>query len=182
MEARTNEIEDENTDRNKSVGRRKIQGKLLWSFMIIIALTLVVIAITLISQTYARRTINELVQVHSKIARLSLETENTLRVMQGYEKDFLLQHERIGIREAKEKYLDPFITGGGQTYQTLSEIQNLAVSQEERAAAQSATDSINEYLSAFVGTVDILELRVDKEFGELVNLDASMVALGEAKK
>jgi len=72
--------------------------------MIIIALTLVVIAITLISQTYARRTINELVQVHSKIARLSLETENTLRVMQGYEKDFFLQHERIGIREAKEKY------------------------------------------------------------------------------
>jgi len=29
MDARTNEIEDENTDRNKSVGRRKIQGKLL---------------------------------------------------------------------------------------------------------------------------------------------------------
>jgi len=180
MEARTNEIEDENTDIIKSVGRRKIQGKLLWSFMIIIALTLVVIAITLISQTYARRTINELVQVHSKIARLSLETENALRVMQGYEKDFLLQHERIGIREAKEKYLGPFITGGGQTYQTLSEIQNLAVSPAEKEAAQSAMDSINEYLSAFVGTVDILELRVDKEFGELVNLDASMVALGEA--
>ncbi len=182
MEAITNEIEDEKTEIIQSVGRRKIQGKLLWSFMIIIALTLLVIAITLISQTYARRTINDLVQVHGKIARLSLETENTLRVMQGYEKDFLLQHERIGIREAKEKYLGPFITEGGQTYQTLSEIQNLAVSQEEKEQAQLATDSINEYLSAFVGTVDILERRVDKEFGELVNLETSLVALGEAAK
>ena len=182
MEAITNEIEDEKTDTIQSVGRRKIQGKLLWSFMIIIALTLLVIAITLISQTYARRTINDLVQVHGKIARLSLETEKTLRVMEGYEKDFLLQHERIGIREAKEKYLGPFITEGGRTYQTLSEIQSLAVSPEEKEQAQSATDSINEYLSAFVGTVDILERRVDKEFGELVNLEASLVALGEAAK
>jgi twitching motility protein PilJ len=182
MEAITNEIEDAKTEIIQSVGRRKIQGKLLWSFMIIIALTLLVIAITLISQTYARRTINDLVQVHGKIARLSLETENTLRVMERYEKDFLLQHERIGIREAKEKYLGPFITEGGQTYHTLSEIQNLAVSQEEKEQAQLATDSINEYLSAFVGTVDILERRVDKEFGELVNLEASLVALGEAAK
>lgn len=182
MEAITNEIEDENTDIIRSVGRRKIQGKLLWSFMIIIALTLLVIAITLISQTYARQTINDLVQVHGKIARLSLETENTLRVMQGYEKDFLLQHERLGIREAKEKYLDPFISRGGQTYKTLTEIQSLAVSPEDKQQAELATDSINEYLSAFVGTVDILERRVDKEFGELVNLEASVVALGEATK
>jgi twitching motility protein PilJ len=41
-------------------------------------------------------------------------------------------------------------------------------------------DSINEYLSAFVGTVNILELRVDKEFGELVKLQESMDVLANA--
>ena len=160
------------------VGRRKIRGKLLWSFMTLIALTLVVIAITLISQTYSQRTINELVRVHGKIARLSLETDKTLRVMQGYEKDLLLNHEKVGIRKAKELYLDPFVKFGGEAYQTLYQIQQLSTAPQDIDAAQSAMDSLNEYLSAFVGTVNILELRVDKEFGELVKLRQSLDALG----
>lgn len=183
MEAINTGIEEEKTDNVQAVGRRKIRSKLLWSFMILIALTLLVIAITLISQTYAQRTINDLVQVHGKIARLSLETEKTLRLMQSYEKDFLLQHERIGIRDAKEQYLTPFIEQGGEAYRTLYEIQSLseaAADTEAAQSAQSAMDSINEYLSAFVGTVNILELRVDKEFGELVKLQESLDALGEA--
>lgn len=183
MEEITKGMEEESIDNIQNVGRRKIQGKLLWSFMILIALTLLVIAITLISQTYAQRTINDLVQVHGKIARLSLETEKTLRLMQSYEKDLLLQHERIGIREAQEKYLTPFTELGGEAYRTLYEIQTLseaAGDTEAAASAQSATNSITEYLSTFVDTVSILELRVDKEFGELAKLQDSVDALGEA--
>jgi twitching motility protein PilJ len=159
-------------------GRRKIRTKLLWSFMTLIALTLVVIAITLISQTYAQKTIEALVKVHGKIARLSLETENTLGVMQRYEKDFLLSHELKGIREAKELYLNPFIARGGEAYSTLYQIQQLAKTPQQVSSAQTAMDSINEYLSAFVGTANILELRVDKEFGELVKLRQSLDNLG----
>lgn len=159
-------------------GRQKIRTKLLWSFMTMIALTLVVIAITLISQTYAQKTIEALVQVHGKIARLSLETENTLRVMQRYEKEFLLNHEKKGIREAKDLYLNPFIALGGEAYRTLYQIQQLAKNPKDIDVAQTAMDSINEYLSAFVGTVNILELRVDKEFGELVKLRQSLDNLG----
>jgi len=159
-------------------GRRKIRTKLLWSFIILIAMTLAVIAITVISQTYAQKTIEDLVQVHGRIARLSLETENTLRVMQRYEKDFLLNHENKGIREAKELYLNPFIALGGDAYRTLYQIQQLAKTPKDVGVAQTAMDSINEYLSAFVGTVNILELRVDKEFGELVKLRQSLDNLG----
>ncbi len=159
-------------------GRQKIRTKLLWSFMTLIALTLAVIAITLISQTYAQKTIEALVMVHGKIARLSLETENTLRVMQRYEKDFLLNQEKKGIREAKELYINPFIALGGEAYRTLYQIQQLAKTPKDIDVAQTAMDSINEYLSAFVGTVNILELRVDKEFGELVKLRQSLDNLG----
>ena len=159
-------------------GRQKIRTKLLWSFMTMIALTLAVIAITLISQTYAQKTIEALVQVHGKIARLSLETENTLRVMQRYEKEFLLNHEKKGIREAKDLYINPFIALGGEAYRTLYQIQQLAKTPKDIDVAQTAMDAINEYLSAFVGTVNILELRVDKEFGELVKLRQSLDNLG----
>ncbi len=159
-------------------GRQKIRTKLLWSFMLMIAFTVAVIAITLISQTYAQKTIEALVQVHGKIARLSLETENTLRVMQRYEKDFLLNHEKKGIREAKELYINPFIALGGEAYRTLYQIQQLAKTPKDIDVAQTAMDAINEYLSAFVGTVNMLELRVDKEFGELVKLRQSLDNLG----
>ncbi len=162
----------------KTVGHRKIRNKLLWSFTTLIALTLAVIAITIISQNYTQRTIRDLVEVHGKIARLSLQTEKNLRIMQGYEKDLFLNHEKIGIRKAKELYLNPFVEYGGEAYRTLYQIQELATSPQDIDAAQSAMDSINEYLSAFVGTVNILELRVDKEFGELVKLKQSLAVLG----
>ncbi|MGB3223457.1 MAG: methyl-accepting chemotaxis protein [Desulforhopalus sp.] len=160
------------------VGRRKIRSKLIWSFMTLIVLTLVVIAITIISQRYSQKTIDDLVKVHGKIARLSLQTEKTLRLMQGYEKDLFLNHEKIGIRKAKELYLNPFVESGGEAYQTLYQIQQLATTPQDVDAAQSAMDSINEYLSAFVGTVNILELRVDTEFGELIKLKQSIDILG----
>lgn len=147
------------------------------AFMLMIALTLAVGAITLISQTFANKTIDDLVQVHGKIARLSLQTEKTLRVMQSMEKDFLLKYQKAGIQEAKEKYLVPFTEYGGEAYQALYQIQQLTKSQADIDAAQTAMDSINEYLSAFIGTVNILELRADKEFGELTKLQESIVAL-----
>jgi len=179
MDGKTEEPGVVRSSSGSQLGRRqKIRTKLLWSFMTMIALTLAVIAITLISQTYAQKTIETLVQVHGKISRLSLETENTLRVMQRYEKDFLLNYEKKGIREAKELYLNPFIALGGDAYRTLYQIQQLAKTPQDIDAAQTAMDSINEYLSAFVGTVNILELRVDKEFGELVKLRLSLDNLG----
>jgi twitching motility protein PilJ len=146
--------------------------------MTLIALTLVVIAITLVSQKYSQKTIDDLVQVHGKIARLSLQTEKTLRVMQSYEKDLFLNHEKIGIQKAKALYLNSFVESGGEAYQILYQIQQLATNPQDVDAAQSAMDSINEYLSAFVGTVNILELRVDTEFGELIKLKQSLDVLG----
>jgi twitching motility protein PilJ len=164
--------------RVQGAGNRKIHGKLLWSFTALIALTLAVVAITLISQTLAQKTLTEVVQVHGRLARLSLEAEKTLRVMQSLEKDFLLNKEKLGIREAKETYLTPFVAAGGEIHRTLYQIQQLAKTQQDKDATQMAMDAIDEYLNAFVGTVSILELRLDKESGELVKLRQSIDNLG----
>jgi twitching motility protein PilJ len=161
----------------KKVGRRKIRGKLIWSFSALIALTLAVIALTVISQTSIQKTINEQVLVQGKIARLSLETEKILGLMQRYEKDFFLNHEKIGIGKAKELYLDPLVENGDEAYQTLSQIRQLAPTPQDADAAQSAIDSIREYLDILVGTVNILEQRMDDETGELVKLRQSLEAV-----
>lgn len=161
------------------IGRRKIRSKLLAGFLVLIGLTLIVVAITVVSQTWTQEAMDDMVNVQGVVARLSLETDKYRLQMASYEKDFLLNHNRIGIRKAKEIYLNPFVEYGGKAYRTLYQIQQLATAQQDIDAAQTAMDAINEYLSAFVGTVNILEQRVDPEFGELVKLNGSIAKLGE---
>lgn len=161
------------------IGRRKIRGKLLGGFLVLIGLTLIVVAITVVSQTWTQKAMDDMVNVQGAVARLSLETDKFRLQMASYEKDFLLNHNKIGIRKAKEIYLNPFVEYGGKAYRTLYQIQQLATVQQDADAAQTAMDAINEYLSAFVGTVNILEQRVDPEFGELVKLNGNMAKLGE---
>ena len=157
--------------------RLNIRGKLMLAFTAIIALTLVVIVIATISQRFARRTIDELVQVHGKIARLSLDTDKSLKIMQAHEKDFLLNYPQIGVEEAKNNYLNKFIATGGEAYQQLYDIQQIALDAREKNDAQNAMNAINNYIAAFISTVNIIELRVNPEFGELTKLQQTVDAL-----
>jgi twitching motility protein PilJ len=147
-----------------------IRGKLMLAFLVMIVLTLAVIVIATTSQRFATKTIDELVQVHGKVARLSLDTEKTVKTMNGHEKDFLLNYNKIGIGEAKSQYLSRFIAAGGEAYQKLYEIQQVTPDAKEKAAAQKAMDAINNYLATFMSTVNILERQVNPEFGELTKL------------
>lgn len=153
-----------------------IRGKLMLAFLVMIVLTLAVIVIATISQRFATKTIDELVQVHGKVARLSLDTEKTLKVMNVYEKDFLLNYNKIGIAAAKSQYLNRFIAAGGEAYQKLYEIQ-LITPDAEKAAVQKAMDVINNYIATFMSTVNILERMVNPEFGELTKLRQAMDVL-----
>ncbi len=148
-----------------------IRGKLMLGFLSMIALTLIVSIIAFVSQRFAKTTIDELVQVQGKIARLSLQTDKIIKIMSGHEKDFFINYKTVGIQEAKNIYLNAALTQGGEAYNTLYEIQQLAETDDQRTAAQSAMDAINEYLGTFLGTVNILELRIDPEFGELTKLE-----------
>lgn len=157
--------------------RLKIRGKLLIACTAMISLTLVVSVMAYISQKSAQSTITDLVQVQGKIAKLSLEADIAIQVMSGYEKDFFLNYKKIGIQKAKELYLNKAIAEGGSAYKTLYSIQKIAQGESDRESAQSAMDTVNEYLAAFIGTISIIELRVDEEFGELVKLDESHTAV-----
>lgn len=181
MEIENNEVQVKRSLFTKLTGNLSIRNKLLIAFMIMILLTLAVSAVTIVSNQQSQKTIDNLVQIQSKVARLSFQTENSLRIMHEYEKDFLLNYQKIGIQEAKTKYMLPFTEKGGETYQTLYEIEQIVAEADTGSfqSAQKAMDAINEYLSSFIGTVNILELRYDKEFGELVKLDEALNALNE---
>lgn len=179
------EIQEKSTGNALSAltSRLNIRSKLLLAFMTMIALTVVVIAISFVSQRYSSATIDKLVQVQSHIARQSLATDRTLKQMNSLEKDFLLNYKQEGIQEAKGNYLTPMIVASGEAYQNLYEIQQVAPAQSDIDAAQTAIDAINEYLAAFIATVNELELRVDPEFGELVKLEeAAATLVGSAEK
>ena len=159
-----------------------IRGKLLLAFSVMISLTIAIIVIAGFSERFAKKTIDELVQIHGQIARLSLDTDKTLKIMHGYEKDLLLNYSEIGIQEAKNRFLGQFIVSGGDAYQKLFSIQQIALNAQEKAAAQNAMDSINNYMAAFIATVNILELRVNPEFGELTKLQQAVDTLRNTAK
>jgi twitching motility protein PilJ len=159
-----------------------IRGKLLLAFSVMISLTIAIIVIAGFSERFAKKTIDELVQIHGQIARLSLDTDKTLKIMHGFEKDLLLNYSDIGIQEAKNRFLGPFIVSGGDAYQKLFAIQQIAPNAAEKTAAQNAMESINNYIAAFIATANILELRVNPEFGELTKLQHAVDALRNTAK
>ena len=154
--------------------RLNIRGKLMVAFAVMIALTLVIVVIDTIALRFANTTIDNLVQVDGKIARLSLDIERTVRVMNGHEKDFLLNYNRIGIAEAKRQHLNKAIAVGGEVYQKLYEIQQLTTDPGDKASAQRAMDAVNNYLATFLSVANILELRADPETGEMTHLRQSI--------
>jgi len=170
-------MEQENRERRRSgnplsalTDKLGIRGKLMFAFAGMIILTLIVIGIATISSRDANTTIDELVQVDGKIARLSLDIEKIVQVMNTHEKDFLLNYNKIGIVEAKKQYLNTLIAKGGEAYQKLNEIQETTPDAQDKAAAQRAIEAINNYVGTFFSTVDTLESQLDPEFGELSKL------------
>lgn len=158
-----------------------IRGKLMLAFAVIILLTIAAIGgATIYSQQAANKTIDELVNVYGKISRMSLQAEEDIRIMSLYEKDFLLNYNRIGTIEAKEQYLNPFIATGGVIYQALYEIQQLAPDDDSKVTAQRAIDTVNNYMSAFIGTVNTLERQFDQESGEATKLQETIDELRDS--
>lgn len=176
------EEQEKSTERQQNpfsgwISSLTIRAKLILSFMVMILLTVAVIIIATTSEKITKTTMDRLVFEHNKIAKLSLDADKTLQVMQGFEKDFLLNYNTIGIQQAKEKYLNKLITAGGEAYQKLSSIEQISRSKEEKQSAQTAIEAINAYMASFIAVTNIFERQKDSEFGEITKLQQAAEAL-----
>ena len=176
------EEQEKSTERQQNpfsgwISSLTIRAKLILSFMVMILLTVAVIIIATTSEKITKTTMDRLVFEHNKIAKLSLDADKTLQVMQGFEKDFLLNYNTIGIQQAKEKYLNKLITAGGEAYQKLSSIEQISRSKEEKQSAQTAIEAINTYMASFIAVTNIFERQKDSEFGEITKLQQAAEAL-----
>ena len=176
------EEQEKSTERQQNpfsgwISSLTIRAKLILSFMVMILLTVAVIIIATTSEKITKTTMDRPVFEHNKIAKLSLDADKTLQVMQGFEKDFLLNYNTIGIQQAKEKYLNKLITAGGEAYQKLSSIEQISRSKEEKQSAQTAIEAINTYMASFIAVTNIFERQKDSEFGEITKLQQAAEAL-----
>ncbi|MCL2340869.1 MAG: methyl-accepting chemotaxis protein [Proteobacteria bacterium] len=161
-------------------GKLGIRGKLFATLGGSVLLTLVVVAIAIMSQRVANQTVDDLVRVQGRMSRLSLDVDKMLRTMYGYEKDFLLNYSRIGIAEARDRYLNRFIAAGGEAYQQLYQVQQLAIDAQGKAEAQRAMDAINNYVALFMNTVETLAFQLNPVSGELTKLRQSTDTLRQS--
>lgn len=162
--------------------RVSVLTKMMLSFIAMIALTIIVVAITEWVQWNQAKVRKQEVEVYSNIDRLSLESNIELRGMISDAQNFLIQYPRMGYREAREVYASKVINGAAGMYKSFTELSCVIPIEGEKKVVQGALQAVNTYTAAFLGSVYQVELLADPAFGLQLKSDNALKALGDLLK
>ncbi len=152
-------------------GKLRIRTKMLLGFMVIIALTLFVIAITAFVLRYTNKAVDEVVNVQSEKAYLSFNAELLTAAATREGSNFRNNFINMGIEPAKELYLEKFLGYSGQLYSTLEKLMTLARVEEEKQLTSDAANALSEFTSTFFSTVNNIDVLYDPESGEYAKMN-----------
>ncbi len=152
-------------------GKLRIRTKLLLGFMVIIALTLFVVAITAFVLRYTNTAVDEVVNVQSEKAHLSFNAELFTAAATREGNNFRSKFMTIGIEPAKDLYLEKFLEYCGQLYATLETLKGMDRVGAEKALIRDASNALSEFTSTFFFTVNSIDVLYDPESGEYAKIN-----------
>ena len=88
---------------SRLTGNLGIRGKILLGFMAILALTAIIAAVALIGQRYSNNTVDQMINVHNRVALLSLETQGHVGDMFQQDALFRQNYAVIGLQIALDE-------------------------------------------------------------------------------
>lgn len=151
----------------------KIRNKLV---MILLGTSLgmvLIAALALFSMDLSRRTINEAIDVNSKILELANESKHLVLQAREVDQQYHLNYRKLGFVNAKAEYADKFEVQIGKAMQNLKQIMEVAAKQQDTdaglgviAAVKAVTPYMEEYSQDFLEVVVLLEKRGRKDSGE----------------
>lgn len=136
-----------------------IRNKLLAAFMVMIALTVTVSVIALISQNNAQATVNALVNVHGQISNLSQQSTIDMLEARRHEKDYLLRYQETTFEEARATYVASLQTTITSIREDMAAIRALTTEADTLAAITAIEAASAEYETTFLATVALIEQR-----------------------
>ena len=135
------------------------RNKLLCAFLVMTGLTIVLSVLTWSNQAKAQAKIDDIAAVDFRLGRLGLEIGNTIQTAQGYQKDYLLQYQQLGVEKARAVYLKNFQTAVARIHQKTGEIKHVAIDPQDLEAVDTIDRAIDAYQTAFESVVTWLQNR-----------------------
>ena len=155
---------------SRLTGNLGIRGKILLGFMAILALTAIIAAVALIGQRYSNNTVDQMINVHNRVALLSLETQGHVGDMFQQDALFRQNYTIIGLQAAKDEFLPKFTEAAGRAQETIIIMSGLVQAQQSRELSQKVLEILNTYSASFITTANSLDQKYDPEFGALARL------------
>lgn len=146
-------------------GNLGIRAKLLLSFLVILALTVIVAVVALVGQRSAGRADEEMSQGQNRLARLSYEAQADVDRMRRVASMFRQTVPEQGL-DAARRYAEQFQRAAAEARAKLDAMTNL-VSGEQKALTRTAIDAVSRYATGFQRTVDSLDQKYNARTGLL---------------
>ncbi len=161
------------------------RNKLLCAFLVMTGLIIVLSVLTWLNQAKAQAKIDDIAAVDFRLGRLGLEIGNTIQTAQGYQKDYLLQYQQLGVEKARAVYLKNFQTAVARIHQKTGEIKHVAIDPQDLEAVDTIDRAIDAYQTAFESVVTWLQNRAG--FAALLpaqvdSIDRGIQAVGYLRK
>lgn len=130
-----------------------LRAKLVGGFSAVIALTLLVGAISLLSQDYSRTAVESYFGTEDRIADLALKSNAVMLKARRYEKDFLLNVRELGYYEAKSRYATLVQTQMADIRQNMAAIRKLTAGQDIKGETLKVEQAADRYSDGFMQVV-----------------------------
>lgn len=143
----------------------KIRGKLLSAFLLMIALSVAIGVVALVSQQNTAADSNQMVEVEGRIFSLSTASDNAMLMARRGEKDYLLRYKELGFAEARGKYVAQVTNQVAEIHKNMAAIKVLEDKQEDLARVDAIDKAATEYQTTFLATVDLIEKRGFEDTG-----------------
>ncbi|MDO5675489.1 MAG: HAMP domain-containing methyl-accepting chemotaxis protein, partial [bacterium] len=162
---------------SRLTGKFGIQGKILLGFTAILALTVMIAAVSLIGQRYSNNTVNQMVNIHDRAALLSMEALTHVGDMYQQDALFRRNFETIGLQVAKDMYIPTYIEATTFAQERITDMGNLVQSKQSQELSQKVLETLNVYSGAFIATINSYDQKYDPDFGALAKIQNTLEAV-----
>src|SRR5438552_3911964 len=132
---------------------RSLRAQLAIGFVAVIALTLIVGAISLLAQYRSVRAVDELLTVDGRLAELTVRSNVAMLKARRAEKDFLLFQSEFGFSEARSRYTTLLRTSLAEVRQSMADLRELSSAPEVIHLPQSIAQAVGRYENGFLRIV-----------------------------
>lgn len=144
---------------NQRLKKLSVRGKLTAGFLLVLFLAVIVGTTSLITERRVAAAFERLLDVETRIADLSRNSEVAVRLTRQNEKDYLLQYGRLGFDEAKARYATLLKVGVAEIHQNMDAIRHLTDAENVINQTRTIDEVMDQFEGKFLTTVELIQQR-----------------------